>query len=959
MQDSSQSPITDKACLISIVVGGCAGVSAAFFRALIGSLPELVAPPKLQLLVILMLSLLAGLVTALVVRKHLTSRFQAPGVAGRLGIRAGLFCTILAGAILTLLATLDANGAESGALDRVLRARMWLVLGVSLTALLPGVLCGFVGGLIGGQIMATKLPEKPAEHSDEGISYLRHTIWGVMIVSLLGLLAPLTYMGRAPKVDPPVVVTPVDTPPPFIYEVPPNIKSAHIGQIQPDSTQMIEGVLSTGPVRLSADGRLFAYADAARSGAGIIIYDLHRLQKIGSFSLPAPPDKPLAWSPDQKALACAVSRDGDERIWILKLDGSQAIELPRPPGRDTPHGEFFWWEEHELAFFPTDEPPLVFDLHKLILSPLKESPTFTQLEKDQQQKWLDEPGTVLAPPLVWKPDIRTVIRIATPPPRRSPDELWQLGVASVCALAHPELPLAFGFDTLPVTEGTRVVFAADGSKIIRLANNRAEVTFMKVEQSPPVHFEVAMPVSSDAVQTTAWKDHIDAGRLCALVYEPLINPLTQKSVGPDYQKVRGLAQLVEWKGNTAVFVLQCCDRPLPMNSVASTLHVWNEARWEVWNEATIKDWWTAVKQVPRDLPDKLEVLDTPNLLGLADRKSHWGVVQASEAPRTRNQPQPQPATSASILSNQNPLSVPGLGGAPPLSSTPVQPSLSTSASMPSAFTPKRITATEVQTFLTDHHAKASLGDVAGMVDDYDQSVDFLDKGRLTRSAIKIEETLNHEKWPKSSEQVVGAIRAMELGDHWSAFYTISFRNENAKGEWYEGKADLEMKIRVDENDRLRIISQKAKVHDLVSSKTSGKASAGSTDQPARYSITVPRPCFVSVTRAKDSANLEFTDEISFVNGIVWHRTYRELSKDGKILRTCRAIYTGSGGVSPDRKTARIYVTTQEWDKMIGGGTFTGVCQRSAQSMVGKAFLFQFVNGGMVESVLGITFKLVK
>jgi hypothetical protein len=934
-------------------------MSAAFFRALIVSLPELVAPPKLQLLVILTLSLLAGLATALVARKQLTSRFQALGVAGRLGIRAGLLCAIWAGAILTLLATLDANGAESAALDRVLRARMWLVLAVSLASLLPGVLCGFAGGLIGGQIMAARLPEQPMEHGTEGISWLRPAIWGVMIVSLLGLLAPLSFMGRALKVDPPAVVTPVETPPPFIYEVPPNIKSAHIGQIQPDSTQLIEGVLATGPVSLSADGRLFAYTDAARGGAGVIIYDLHRFQKIASFSVPAPLDKPLAWSPDQKALACTVSRDGDERIWILKIDTSQAVELPRPPGRDTPHGEFFWWQEHELAFFPTDEPPLVFDLHKLILSPLKESPSFTQLDKVQQQKWLDERSTVLAPPSVWKPDIRTVIRMATPPPRRSPDEQWQLGVASVCALSHPELPLAFGFDTLPVTEGTRVMLAADGSKIIRLANDRAEVTFMKVEPSPPVHFEVAMPVSSDAVQTTAWKDHITAGRLCALVYAPLINPLTQKAVGPDYQQVRGLAQLVEWKGSTAVFVLQCCDRPLPMNSVASTLHVWNEARWEVWNEATVKDWWTAVKPVPRELPDKLEVLDTPDLLGLADRKSHWAVVKASEAPRPTAHSQPSPAASASILSNQNSLSAPGLGLAPPLSASPVQPSLSTSAFMPSAPASPRITATEVQTFLTDHHAKASRGDVAGMIADYDQSVDFLDKGRLTRSSIEFEETLNHDKWPKCSEQVEGTIRAMELGDHWSAFYTISFRNENIKGEWYEGKADLEMKIRVDEGERLRIISQKAKVHDLVSSKTNGKASAGSTDQPAAYPITVPKPCFVSVTRAKDTANLEFTDEISFVNGIVWHRTYRELSKDSKVLRTCRAIYTGSGGVSPDRNTARIYVTTQEWDKTIGGGTLTGVCQRSAQSMVGKAFQFQFVNGGMVESELGITFKLVK
>jgi hypothetical protein len=114
-----------------------------------------------------------------------------------------------------------------------------------------------------------------------------------------------------------------------------------------------------------------------------------------------------------------------------------------------------------------------------------------------------------------------------------------------------------------------------------------------------------------------------------------------------------------------------------------------------------------------------------------------------------------------------------------------------------------------------------------------------------------------------------------------------------------------------------------------------------------------------VTRAKDAPQIEFTDQISFVKGIVWHRTYRELSKDGKALRTCRAIYTGNGGVAPDRSTARIYVHAQEWDRVLGGGTFIGVCSKSAESLVGKAFQFQFVTGGMVESQLGMVFQLQK
>ncbi|MEZ5387548.1 MAG: hypothetical protein R3F13_18715 [Prosthecobacter sp.] len=41
-----------------------------------------------------------------------------------------------------------------------------------------------------------------------------------------------------------------------------------------------------------------------------------------------------------------------------------------------------------------------------------------------------------------------------------------------------------------------------------------------------------------------------------------------------------------------------------------------------------------------------------------------------------------------------------------------------------------------------------------MISDYDQFVDFLDKGnRMTRNAIEIEETKNRAKWPKSTERI--------------------------------------------------------------------------------------------------------------------------------------------------------------------------------------------------------------
>jgi len=231
-----------------------------------------------------------------------------------------------------------------------------------------------------------------------------------------------------------------------------------------------------------------------------------------------------------------------------------------------------------------------------------------------------------------------------------------------------------------------------------------------------------------------------------------------------------------------------------------------------------------------------------------------------------------------------------------------------------------------------------------MIADYDSSVDFLDKGHLPVSAIDAEESAQRQKWPKGSEQVAGPIRVTEEPGTWNASYTIQFHNENAAGEWHKGRADLVMTVRT-EGRRLLITSQRSKVYDVTDSraaapKTKPPPAAPAKGQAAKAGpITVPRPCFITVFRAKDTAQIEIADQISFAQGVKWHRTYRELSPDGKILRTCRAIYSGNGEVASDRSTARIYVHSQEWDRNLESGTFTGVCQRSAQSLVGNPFVF--------------------
>lgn len=246
-----------------------------------------------------------------------------------------------------------------------------------------------------------------------------------------------------------------------------------------------------------------------------------------------------------------------------------------------------------------------------------------------------------------------------------------------------------------------------------------------------------------------------------------------------------------------------------------------------------------------------------------------------------------------------------------------------------------------------------------MIADYETVVDFLDKGLLTRDAIGADEQAHRAKWPIGSEKIIGEIRIVKEGELWQAEYTIEFYNENKAGEWHKGRADLTLQLK-EAGKTLSIMSHRAKVYDVTNSKQPPKTpSAGAAQQPQGVPISVPKPCYVAVTRAKDLGQIEFTDQISFAGAITWHRTYRELSPDGKVVNVCRAIYEGNGGVLANQQDARIYVGSQGWHKTMGTPAFVRLCERSAAALVGSGFIFQFTQNGMVESNTGTAFKMVK
>ncbi|MDP1591334.1 MAG: hypothetical protein Q8M07_26505 [Prosthecobacter sp.] len=133
-------------------------------------------------------------------------------------------------------------------------------------------------------------------------------------------------------------------------------------------------------------------------------------------------------------------------------------------------------------------------------------------------------------------------------------------------------------------------------------------------------------------------------------------------------------------------------------------------------------------------------------------------------------------------------------------------------------TAERVTAAEVRSFIIAHHSKASRGDIAGLVADYDRTVSFLDKGLLSPSEIQEEEAKDRENWPKGGERVIGEPAVARVETHWVATYTVDFYRENAAGRWHSGKIDLRLTIRP-ESAGLLITTQRAKVYDIRKGKS--------------------------------------------------------------------------------------------------------------------------------------------
>ena len=537
--------------LKALAVGVSFGVLSCATRGLILYLSTDGYAPKIHLASALVLCALAGAVCTMIQVRDLRTPSFAVGIGGRLGTRAGAICGIVSGGLITTAATLSN-------LDNVASTKVWLTMFVSWAAILPGVLCGFVGGAFCGEIMQSRVSANFPPHIPIKIPGIRLITIGLILACGVATLSPFTAMAlsfgsvasaKLPKSS--------QSSQAFHYQAPHGIASAQWGQFQPDVTKVVENVSSNTAISLSPDDRWFAYGERTASGAVINIFDLNTASIRSKIKLPSLPATCLSWSPDQKRLACVLGdTDSTRRVWILDPMTTKGIELPLPLEGDVPAGDIHWWHDNELAFFPTDESPLVLKLKSLRLVPAAKSPVLRNATADEKELWLEGPRLPQAGRANWEFGIQPIIQSIHPPPRRKANGAWSVNSFTACAHINTQLLISKGFGPLVVNEGDRVLCSSDGSKVIRVTNGQAIITYMRLVQQIGFQFSVTMPCTSDEISDSSWKESVEAQNLCVFVCQPMTNPLTDNEiVGPDYTKVRGVARLVSWNQHDAVFAL--------------------------------------------------------------------------------------------------------------------------------------------------------------------------------------------------------------------------------------------------------------------------------------------------------------------------------------------------------------------------------------------------------------------
>jgi hypothetical protein len=285
---------------------------------------------------------------------------------------------------------------------------------------------------------------------------------------------------------------------------------------------------------------------------------------------------------------------------------------------------------------------------------------------------------------------------------------------------------------------------------------------------------------------------LTAGELCALVYPPMINPLNQKVVGPNRDRVKGVLRFSSWNGNDASAWLSEDYVPIGSEDIVADLHIWKGNRPELLVDSEPRRWWSKIGSI---------AVEQRNLANLP------------AFPRVKPL---EHASSYDIASEGGLLAVKNIVFQPTPSATP-QPPPTVALQNPPQFIqgeervvdPSESVWQAVVEFIGAHHAKANRGDVNGLVNDYADRVLYFKNGMVDKAFIFRDEAKSRDAYRKMSESIIYPITVRELPQqHYQVHYEIAYEGIKKDNRRVNGTSNVYLSLAITPNG-LKILSQQS------------------------------------------------------------------------------------------------------------------------------------------------------
>lgn len=586
------------------------------------------------------------------------------------------------------------------------------------------------------------------------------------------------------------------TPQLFSYERPIGLDFATPAEWKITTTKTLASNFSRPFMVASPDDKLLAVAHLDR-GSEIEIFDLTTATISTTFAAPTNSIKTLTWSPDSQRI---FTVDSENQIAVLDLDPHNIIPLPLPESEHLPNSDALWWQEREIVFFDSSNRLLSWlDLDSLALDDIVSSPFWRNHLKQAGIAAKDAPPA-LPEKFIADPTHRETsrCRLSIAPvftAYRSPSistSEWKLDWKPSLVIEDRLQPRSLAIAGMAALDGDLYHIADDCTKLVRVRNSTAEIFYFGIEdRAAPVTFDIPLLESfPDPSLYPELTEAVKTHSLCVWICPHVINPLNDRTVGPDRNHPKAIARLVAWKDKTATFTLAHSCEPLASTDVLCDPHIWRNSEPVSIKSPFPSNWWRQfpfrpqtfpatspidapktddeeISDVPDNLPE-LEIWHRPDLAPTGDAF----VFRAVRFPDNRSRPaaEPEPEkipSSAPVTQSPEPSPAPAAAPKPPLS-VPQEP--------PPAPDPVRV----IEVFLRQHHRDLCGRSIPNLVENYSaQIIDASMPHAVHREMMRRNFSTPEMGWPESIELVtpmtIGRLR--DSADRYKAQYTMRLIDE--------------------------------------------------------------------------------------------------------------------------------------------------------------------------------------